>query len=145
MPPVKSGAATAVCRSVSADSRLAIVDEFGDLDLQVSHFKTKIQRHQELRSQILSWYPDLTSDASTTAEGSRCDVQITPCDRLSRVTLQGKKKLCKLWGLAEFLQRCSLTMRSLESIPQSEHALYTVQERTGPRHLKVLPKAAKAA
>jgi hypothetical protein len=127
-------------RDQAAD-RAAKIDEFGDLDRRIADFKPVLARHSDLRSEILGWYPALGPDESTTANGSRWDVQISPCDKRRLITFAGKKRLHKIWGIAEFLRRCSLALKALDDIPASEHADYTVQERTGPRHLQPLPRA----
>jgi hypothetical protein len=159
MPPAKAG--LAVSRDANSPSpaktnldpsRAVLFDEFGELDSQLAEFdrlhpnlKKQIRRREELRGKILALYPDLPGDQESVAHGTDWDVHISACDNRREVTVDGKRKLSRLWGMAGFFQRCKIELGQLDSIPKTEHGLYLVESRSGPRHLKATPRVAKAA
>jgi len=125
-------------------SKSALIDEWGRLDTELASLKPKIQRHQELRETILGWHADLAGEKDVTESGEYFDVLIGARDKQRVITMAGKKKLFKLWRVGEFLARCSIALKNLPD-PKDAGNLYTVQERTGPRHLKAIPRLAQAA
>src|SRR5579862_6531350 len=66
------------------------------------------------------------------------------CDFRREVTLAGKRKLKRLWGAAEFLDRCQIAASQLPD-PKDKKGLYTTNERRGSRHLTAIPRPTEAA
>jgi hypothetical protein len=124
-----------------ASAHESIVQRFAVLDGAVTAFKPTLSLHKQLRDEILSWTPTLAPDASHTHPGETFDVLVTPCDNERRVTVDGKRKLWKLWRMDVFMERCGVTLSRLPD-PHDPAKLYTVMERIGPRHLKPIPRAA---
>ena len=122
----------------------AIVEEFAILDHQVVAFKHKMQRHQDLREKILAGYKSLDGAEPEIAKGQTFDVLISAADNKREITSAGKTKLRKLWGIPTFLLRCSIALKHLPD-PKDPGNLYTLSERTGPRHLSVIPARQKQA
>ncbi len=122
----------------------AIVEEFAILDHQVVAFKHRMQRHQDLRNQILASFEKLDGAEPALVPGTSFDVLISPADNKREITSAGKTKLRKLWGIPTFLLRCSIALKHLPD-PKDPGNLYTLSERTGPRHLSVIPAQQKQA
>jgi hypothetical protein len=117
-----------------------LVDEFAMLDFEIQSFKPKIQRHAELRATILAACPDLPPEQSRTVPGRQYSVVVTPCDQQRVITLAGLTKLRKEWGVPTFMRRIALALKHLPD-PKDPGNLYTMQSRTGARHLRPVPKA----
>lgn len=49
--------------------RQALIDEFGQLQRAVDHFKPTKDRHEQLRNQIASWYDNERADQPFLEEG----------------------------------------------------------------------------
>lgn len=127
-----------------AQQRREMVDEWDRLDrevkLAVAPYLGKIKRLEELRKQFLSWLPeDMDGDREGFADGVEMRILVSVCDFRSQVTLDGKRKLKKLWGAQKFLEECSIDMKQLPD-PEDEKGLYSVKRRMGPRHLTAIPK-----
>jgi hypothetical protein len=123
-----------------AAERAAVVDKFARLEAELAPWRAKLKQRDDIRVQILSWYPSLAGDASVIVPGNICSLEITQCDRLTTVTLEGKKKLVKLWGLPGFLGRALITLTRLDAdIPKLQQGEYTETARIGPRHLRIVP------
>lgn len=123
--------------------RLKLAEEFAILDKEVETFKLKLFRHEKLRRLILDWYPSLPPDQEAIVRATTCDILITSRDPLRTVTLKGKRKLFLEWGQAEFIAKCTLYLKHLPD-PKDELGLYSESTLSGPRHLHVVAKGAKA-
>ena len=123
--------------------RKKLVEEFAQLDSQVRLFKPQLLRYEKLRTWILDWYPDLAPDAETNVSGITNDILISARDRIRYVTDEGKKRLFKLWGQKEFIERAHMHLKSLPD-PRDEKSEYSVQALVGPRHLHVVSRMASA-
>jgi hypothetical protein len=121
--------------------RKKLVEEFALLDAQVRLFKPQLLRYEKLRNWILDWYPDLAPEAETTVSGVTNDILISARDRIRYVTDEGKKRLFKLWGPREFIEKAHMHIKSLPD-PRDEKSEYSVQALIGPRHLHVVPRIA---
>jgi hypothetical protein len=122
----------------------AVIDEWLKLEAELTPLAQKIRRRDELRTQILTWFPNLAPDKGETVTGTAADIWISECDKQRKITDSGKRSLHKLWGLRLFRSNARFTLSQLPD-PKDAAGLFTVQERTGPRHLKVLPRMGKAA
>jgi hypothetical protein len=126
------------------NQRQKLIEEFAALDREIGDLKPKLLRHEKLRQLILEWYPDVEGEEEITVSGVSCDILISSRDRLRTVSLEGKKKLYKLWGAQHFIARAHVLLKSLPD-PKDESGLYTVQAPTGPRHLHVVARVRAAA
>lgn len=119
----------------TAEQKKAIIDEFGDL---AAKRKPLNDRYDQLREQILSWYPDLDPEKEATAEGNRYSVEISPQQERTEINLLKTKKRL---GLYKFLSVCSVTLSKLkEHLGTKEIEELSEKQRTGPRTLKPVPK-----
>ncbi len=107
--------------------RLAIVDEFGELERQIAEFKPKTERHKALKEQILSWYADLDGAATAQAEGRRYSVQIG--------TRQNQRTITKPWKAWALLRRAIGLDQVMELVPlRSAH--WRPESRSGGQGLR---------
>ncbi len=129
---------------LAPSSNLAVVDRWLALEAELTPLGPKIRERDELHTRILSWFPELPADKGTTVAGTDAIVWISVRDNARTITEKGKRGLQKLWGLRVFRKNAWFALKQLpdEKDPQG---LYTVQERTGPRHLKALPRLKPAA
>jgi hypothetical protein len=126
------------------NQRLKLIEEYAQLDQEVSNFKPKLFRHGKLRELILEWYPGASPEEEITVPGTNCDIVISARDTIRSVPVEGRQKLFRLWGSREFIARSAVFLKFLPD-PKDEAGLYTVQALTGPRHLRVIAKARAAA
>lgn len=124
--------------------RAKLIEEYAALDQELANFKPRMFRHQKLRELILGWYPGAEPEEEITVPGINCDIVISAKDKIRFVTAEGKQKLYRLWGSKEFVARANVLLKALPD-PKDEAGLYTVQALTGPRHLRVISKAQRAA
>jgi len=127
-----------------AVSRADLVDEFAQLDTELNSLKGKTKRRDDLRETILGWHADLPADQQTTENGHYYDVIVSLPDNRRVFTMAGKRKLFRLWGSTKFIERCAIALKFLPD-PKDEAGEFTVNGRTGPRHLEVLPRLKLAA
>lgn len=99
----------------------------------------KFTRKDELRKLILARYPNLANDATAIAIGLTMNGLVTECDQKREVTPQGKRKLFHQWKATEFFRRCELALKQLPD-PKDPLNLYSVQGKSGPRHVKPVAK-----
>jgi hypothetical protein len=123
---------------------IADYDRWLVLEAELTPLGPKIKEQAELRKKILKRFPNLAPHLADTVNGTEADIWISPCDNARKITVAGKKALHKLWGLRLFRLNASFTLEQLPD-PKDPQGLYTVQERTGPRHLKALPRLKPAA
>lgn len=124
--------------------RLKLVEEFIALDSEVQAFKPKLLRHEKLRQVMLDWYPNAAGEEEISITGGSCDILISSRDRMRAVTIEGKKKLFRLWGQRDFIAKCHVHLKSLPD-PDDVKGDYTTVSHTGPRHLRVQRVKAAAA
>jgi len=123
---------------------LANYDRWLVLEAELTPLAPKIKEQAELRKKILKRFPNLAPHLAETVNGTDNDIWISPCDNARTITDAGKRALHKLWGLRLFRKNAWFAL-SLLPDPDDPLGLYTVQERTGPRHLKALPRLRPAA
>lgn len=124
--------------------RQKLIEEYAALDREIADFKPRLFRHGKLRELILDWYPAAAPEEEITVPGTNCDILISARDKVRAVTEEGKKQLYRLWGAKDFIAKSVVLLKSLPD-PRDEKGLYTVQALTGPRHLRVIAKAQRAA
>jgi hypothetical protein len=126
------------------NQRLKLIEEYAALDQEITNFKPRLFRHGKLRELILDWYPAAAPEEEITIPGINCDILISARDKVRAVTEEGKKQLYRLWGAKDFIAKSQVLLKSLPD-PKDEAGLYTVQALSGPRHLRVVGKAQRAA
>jgi hypothetical protein len=128
-------------------------DEYARLALEVelalAPHQGKIKRLEDLREHFLGILPaSMRGNQEGFIDGTESRILVSMCDHRTEVTLDGKRKLKRLWGAEAFLERAKIDTGQLPD-PKDKKRLYTVKARTGPRHLKAIPKpqdaVAKAA
>lgn len=121
--------------------KLKLAEEFCILDGEVRNFKPILQRHAKLRELILAWHEDLPSESEAIVPALTYDIVISSKDQIRSVSLEGKKKLFKLWGANDFIAKSSILLKSLGDLEDEQHR-FTIAELRGPRHLHVRGKTA---
>jgi hypothetical protein len=125
------------------DFRIAIVDEFGELDRQMQASKPIRERHEALRKQIALWFEGKPGDEPCVVEGRHYTVQASP--RAHQTKVRSLSKLFTRLGKTLFLQLCSVPLTAVRnSLPEEEHEKFLSEDRTGHRTIRAVPKA-KAA
>jgi hypothetical protein len=105
----------------------------------------KIKRLEDLREQFLTYCPGtMRGGEEGFIDGTASRLLISMCDFRREVTVAGKRKLKRLWGAQKFLERAKIDAHQLPD-PKDKKGLYTVKERTGPRHLTAIPRPEEAA
>lgn len=125
--------------AVSTSTRAEIVARFNRIHGEIQVFKPQIAQMEADRLTILGWYPDLQRHESKEVVEGEESCLITVADNQRVVTIEGKRKLIKLWKLKKFLAHCTLALKHLPDKDDPGN-LYTMQDRTGPRHIKPLPR-----
>jgi hypothetical protein len=125
------------------------VDEWAALDREVSialaPWKGKIKRLSDLREQFLNQLPsELRGEEEHFIDGTTSRLLISMCDNRRELTWPGKLKLRKLWGATKLLELMTLASKQLPD-PEDKQGLYTVKQRSGPRHLTAIPLPTEAA
>jgi|GEM_PF-5224309 len=125
------------------------VDEWARLSKEVSialaPWQAKIKRLEDLREHFLKLLPPSMRGVDPGfIDGLESRLLISVCDFRREVTLAGKRKLKRLWGAAEFLDRCQIAASQLPD-PKDKKGLYTTNERRGSRHLTAIPRPTEAA
>ena len=123
---------------------VADYDRWLVLEAELTPLAPKIKEHAELRKKILARFPNLAPNLADTVNGTDADIWISPCDNERKITDAGKRRLHKLWGLSLFRKNAWFALKQLPD-PDDAQNLFTVKERTGPRHLKALPRLRPAA
>jgi len=128
-------------QAVESLTRAQIADEFGDLDAAVQRFKPTAERHKKLREVINQWHAGLDAEETIVHEGARWEIQVGA--RSNERSWVSMAKLYKAFGgLKAFLAACQVTIKAaIEVIGQNKVDELLVEERTGCRRLKAVPRA----
>lgn len=130
--------------SPTTPSRESILDEYGELSRQVAAFDPIKKRHEKLRTQILTWYPDLPDEESKALSGDLYDVTITPRETQRRII--NMSRVYRGLGRDKFFKVCKVTIEALEeAFGKIGAAAHLVSQQTGPRHVVAVAKASPAA
>ena len=128
----------------AADSaRQAIINEFGDLDLQIQHMAPIITRHAVLKEIIVDWSKDQPGDKPCVFGANRWTVQFKPRDNRRKIFDPRKafKALQKAIGLNALMVIITIPLEAAVDryIPEGEHKLFLTKSREGPRTMDVIP------
>lgn len=123
-----------VARS-APDPRIAIVDEFGELERQKAEFKPVQDRASQLLDIIRHWF--LGSDANTAAvvSGKRWSAQVGPAASVATID---KSRLFRILGKDRFLEICSIPVSAVEALPFDLVKGCVSKDRTGKRPVKAV-------
>jgi hypothetical protein len=132
------------CIRPDADRR-AVIDEYGDLNLQIEHLAPQVARHAVLKAEIVSWSKDQDGAKPCVFPADRWTVQFMP--RENRRTIFDPRKafamLKKVIGIEATMALVDVPLGAGidKFIPEDKHKLFLVQDRTGPRTMKCIPTA----
>jgi len=119
-----------------------LVDELGDLELELAKVAPKIARQAALRKALRERYASQPAAKSYEAIGERFIVAVGEKSKEKKVNVA---KLFKLAGAKLFLKLVSCTLKALEQAPAEIAAQVIEEEQTGTRSLKVMAKGQQAA
>ncbi len=124
--------------------RTAAVDEFGDLATEIKRLKAqlkpKTERFDKLDQQIQSWFEKHPAEESTTVEGKRYLVKVSP--RENRTEILGIAKVYRALGVKAFLAACKISLKAIaKATDEATFARLVKTERIGPRNLDPIAKA----
>jgi hypothetical protein len=124
----------------SKPAEQALIDEYGELDRQLSEFRPVVSRHKTLKETIAAWFDESAPAETHTAEGKLYVVQVSPRSLERRIT--NMKRLQKLLGLERFLTWCTFPLAAVDRLTEDQSS-FLESTRTGSRTVKpVLKKAA---
>lgn len=113
-----------------------LVDEYGRLDAEVSPYKAKIRRLEEIGKSVRAFYTDLDPEQTASLTGSEYGVALGP--RGYETKILSMADVYRTLGPSKFLKACSMTIKSLEaSVAAAELVALTKRERTGSRPIQV--------
>jgi len=119
----------------------ALVDELGTLDAELARLKPKIDRAKWLREVIAGWYADEKPESAMVANGDKYQAIVSQMgNKRSVISI---KEVKRRLGETEFMQHCSIGLGVLDEILTVEELPQFIKtERTGPRSVKTVAKAA---
>ncbi len=130
-------------------SRTALLDEYGELSRRVAEFKPTVDRHKQVKTEILLWCEDIPADKSTIFEGRRYSVRVGECKEEREIINKFKcfSLLRKLLGLKAAIERITIPLgKAVDAvIPEEQHKLFLVKRPTGPRDVVAVAKASEVA
>lgn len=139
MPPT-------VVQAIRPDAkRAAVINEFGDLDLEIQHMAPKAARHKLLKDEIVSWSKDEDGEKPCVFPADRWTVQFMP--RENRRTIFDPRKafnaLKKIIGMDATMALVDVPLGAGidKFIPEEQHKLFLTRAHTGPRSMTVIPTA----
>lgn len=122
------------------DSIPSFVDELGDIDARLSPLRSLIAREQLLRSAIRDAHAANAAPGEIRVAGARFDCVLGPRGNQTAIDLAKLVRLIKPSAFAKFAT-CTLAALKL-NVADEDIALVVSVGPTGPRGLKVLPRAA---
>jgi hypothetical protein len=131
---------------VAAPTRAAKIDEFGELDRQLSLLEP---RYKVLAAEIRSWSTDQPAAEAVSFTGKSYTVQLTACAKKRSIfdtfkALQFLKRAVKEAG-EELHQVVTIPFGVLDKyVPEALHAQCVSEERTGARLITAVPLAPPA-
>jgi hypothetical protein len=137
MPRVSKAQQEAAALTLAETQRRAIVDEFGQLDAELSPIKGKLRRQEELGKLIRSWHSEAEAEATVESVGDKYAVVLSA--RGMQTSIGDIREVYKALGHDGFLALATVTLKALETagVDASAVASLTKKERTGHRTLIV--------
>ncbi len=116
-----------------------IVDEFGDLSMEIQRMKPVVARHRALKEQIEEMVSDEPANLPLVIEGGRYDIQASA--REWKRTIRDLVKVFRLLGKETFLRFCTFPLKGVDAnFTAAEQEKLVLRERTGPRDLVAVPR-----
>ena len=109
---------------------IAIIDELGRLDDEITIFSPKIARAASLRKILQGYCVNDPADEKCTLEGNHYAAVLSAKAR--KHVIRNMQKLYKLLGLKTFLEYCDFPLKNLERLNVDTTGI-VVEERIGPR------------
>src|SRR5262252_5970955 len=124
------------------DPKIALVDEFGELDRQIQLFKPTIERHDKIKSIIKSWYSDAAPDTTDVVRGNVYEIQVGARER-ERTWREMSAVSKAVGGPKAFLEIASVAIKSVENlIGKAKTDELLVESPTGARRIKSVLRSA---
>jgi len=127
--------------------RVAIIDEFGELERRLKVQKPERDRHKALEAEIVAWYRDEPAEESFVAEGTLYSVRISA--RAKKRTIFNLDKVFRLLGKIKFLSLASIPLSAVDrELPDADHSTFLKEERSGSRSVEavaIVPALKRAA
>ncbi len=111
-----------------------LVDEFSELDRQVSLLKPVLDRHEALKKQIKAFYECHPADQTAVAQGKIWNLQVSA--KSNERKWKSIPALYKLLKRDVFFRVCQISLKSVEEIVgEPATAELVTTDRTGSRRL----------
>lgn len=124
-------------------ARRSVVDEYGDLAVELGPIQSKLTRRDELAKTIRSWYVDENADIGFTADGDRFQATLGAKGNQTLIDIDAAYKAL---GAKKFRAAATLTLKALEAaLPAALVLAVTSKERSGSRTLQVAAVAVAVA
>lgn len=120
-----------------ATERAARVDEFGELDRQITAMRPRVARLAVLRAEIQSWYAESDAAGTFAVAGELYDVQIGAKAQQRTPMMQ---KLYRFLGKVKFLENCTFPVSTADKLDASA---FFQTERSGPRTVTAVAREAR--
>lgn len=123
---------------------VAVIDELGRLEAEIDKLKPKVERAKVLDREIAQWCDHLPPDQEKAIDGEHYAAVVSRRDNQRRIVSLGK--IFRTVGQAKFLEKCTLTLKALDSlIHREKQAGFVTEERTGKRTVKLVRRFQVAA
>lgn len=122
---------------LAASQRKQLVDEYGELDAELSPVKSKLRRMEELAKIIRSWQAEENPESTLSSAGDDYEVVLGAAGMQTHIKDIGE--VFRALGRDRFLQYASITLKALEQsgLDLAAIAALTEKRRTGPRAIVV--------
>lgn len=125
---------------LSTDQRLAIIDEYGDLEAELARVKPKQLRRDELRKLILSWHASADAEALIEEAGHRYTLQIGAREN-ERIVLSMPKLAKAIGGVKALYEICKVAIGDIDKrLSPSQQKGIVATTATGPRKIRAYPR-----
>lgn len=116
-----------------------IADEFGRLEEELARYRRLQRRRDQIRDEILAWFPDQPAAESVRFETNAFAFEITPKAWERRI--RNIRVLAKRLGTALFFRHCRIPLEVIDAhlLPE-ERAEHIVESQTGPRRIIAVGK-----
>lgn len=123
---------------LGADPKIALIDEYGELDRQIQQFKPVLDRHEKIKQIIKSWYVDRAPEATDVIHGRVYEIQIGA--REKERTWESMAKVVKAIGGPKVLMGiCAVAIKSVEDlIGKTKTEDLLIERQTGSRRIKAI-------
>lgn len=105
-------------RQIPVKTREQLIDEFGELDRQVTQFAPVAKRHRDLAEQIRGWYQEHPANQPAVANGYLYEVQVSACGEERVLDLKAKREIWKRLKIGRALELFSITLKAVEAAPE---------------------------